>query len=141
MLQRTTVDAPFHISDCPITLHSMAPGNGGRLSIDSPDAEVFLPISKTLSLHFVSPLMHQLLLHGLAVADARHVDMPQERSLAQAIRSGQPDDLLPENVAHQNSLQVLSSSRFVFSPTDDFDIAEKMIDKNPHLKSHPKWMG
>ena len=82
----------------------------------------------------------KMLVQRLKLADARHVDTPQERSLAQAIKTKRPDDLLPENVAYRNSLQVLFSSRFVFSPKNDFDVAKKMIDKNPHLKSHPKWI-
>ena len=140
LLQRTTPNTPFHISDSPVTLHRLGPANRRRLSIDSPDTEIFLPIDKKLSLHFVSPHMSRLLAIGLLLADTRHVDMPQERSLAQAIKTGQSDDLHPENVAHQNSLQVLCASRFVFSPKDDFDVAEKIIDKNPHRKFHPKWI-
>jgi hypothetical protein len=47
------------------------------------------------------------------------LDVTPMRALADAITTGVPDPLLPENVTHQNSLQVLYSPRFVFSTTDD----------------------
>ncbi len=43
-----------------------------------------------------------------------------------------------ESVVNHNSLQVFSSSRFVFSSSDDFSLALKMIRDNPKLKAGPK---
>jgi len=45
---------------------------------------------------------------------------------------------IPDNVTNHNSLQVKYASRFVFSSTEDFSLAEEMISKHPNLKEGPK---
>lgn len=48
-----------------------------------------------------------------------------------ATESGLPMSLSDENVLHMNSLQIGFAERFVFSETDDFELARKMTEKGP----------
>ncbi len=43
-----------------------------------------------------------------------------------------------DNVINHNSLQVEYASRFVFSSTNDFSLAEEMVSEHPSLKEGPK---
>ncbi len=65
------------------------------------------------------------------------VSTDDEKALANAVRTGSPDMLFPENVTRQNSLQVQYSSNFVISSDNDFSLAREMIQKNPRLKEPP----
>ncbi len=62
---------------------------------------------------------------------------PEARAQAEAMRTGRADQFAPENVEHQNSLQVQHASRFVISSTNDFTVAREMIKRNPNLKEPP----
>lgn len=53
-----------------------------------------------------------------------------------AIREGCPIKLEAENVIHQNSLQIVNASRFLYSEKNEFELVEDMIKTNPALK-HP----
>ena len=44
----------------------------------------------------------------------------------------------PENIENINSLQVLSSERFIFSSNDDFSLIEDMLEQNPNLIQGPR---
>jgi hypothetical protein len=63
--------------------------------------------------------------------------VPEAREQAEALRAGTADLLAPDNVLHQNSLQVHYASRFVIASEDKFDLAKEMIAKNPKLKEPP----
>ena len=63
--------------------------------------------------------------------------VPEARDQTEAIRSGNADLLSPENVQHQNSLQVQQASRFIISSSTDFTVAREMIRRNPSLKEPP----
>jgi len=56
-----------------------------------------------------------------------------------AVDQGCPLQLNEQNAIHQNSLQVIYSSRFVFSPTDDFTLAKSMIVDSPNLRFGPSF--
>jgi hypothetical protein len=53
------------------------------------------------------------------------------------MRTGRGDQLAPQNVEHQNSLQVQHASRFVISSTNDFTVAREMIERNPSFREPP----
>jgi hypothetical protein len=142
VLRRAPEGKPFYISDNPITLHNLLAPR--RLSLDSPGVEINLPISPSFTICFLCRTWLRLIREGLDDAGAythRHGYCPGDNTpleqLAEAIATGNPDLLLPENVEHLNSLQVQYSSRFVISGTDDFELAKLMIGKNPRLKEPP----
>lgn len=43
-----------------------------------------------------------------------------------------------ENIQFHNSLQVGFAERFVYSSTDDFDDAKKMLENSPRMRKGPK---
>ena len=69
----------------------------------------------------------------------------KDRSFVSQIMSGfEKKETVPyraESVINHNSLQVFFSSRFIFSSSDDFSLALKMIRDNPKLKVGPKMIG
>lgn len=126
MLQRAPDSTPFYISDNPVTMVNYVEPRA--LKIDHPGVEIYLPISRDYTLYIVSDMVAVALLAGIA---------PEARDQAEAMRSGRADQLAPENVEQQNSLQVQHASRFVISATNDFTVAREMIKRNPSLKEPP----
>ncbi len=146
VLQRAPRGNPFCTSDNPITLYNLVKRPGrGNFGLESPGVEIYLPISKQFSICFLCRSIQRAIQKYLQ--DAAEVerssgfcphDISSTKRIAQAVASGDPDPLLPENVTHQNSLQVLYSSRFVFSSNGDFELVKSMITANPQLKCPPK---
>jgi len=126
MLQRAPDSRPFYISDNPVTMVNYVEPRA--LKIDHPGVEIYLPISRHYTLYIVSDMVAMALLAGVA---------PEARDHAEAMRTGSADQLAPENVEHQNSLQVQHASQFVISSTNDFTVASEMIKRNPSLKEAP----
>lgn len=46
-------------------------------------------------------------------------------------------EMEPENVKHENFLQTINSSRFLYSQTDDFSLMREFLHENPQFKSPP----
>jgi hypothetical protein len=135
----------FYISDNPVTLHNLVKQPGrGNLGLTSLGIEIYLPISSQLSICFFCDKMRGAIQDNLQRAESARrsgacpVDIAPLERILNAIDTGSPDLLLPENVEHQNSLQVLFSSRFAFSGQDDFDLVRSMIAENPQLKHPPE---
>lgn len=126
MLQRAPDSTPFYISDNPVAMVNYLEPR--TLKIDHPGVEIYLPISRQYTLYIVSDVVAMALLAGVA---------PEARDQAEAMRTGRADQLAPENVEHQNSLQVQLASRFVICSINDFTVAREMIKRNPSLKEPP----
>jgi hypothetical protein len=143
ILQRAPRGTTFYTSDNPVVLHSLFRGQGRGGGITTPGVEIYFPISNQFSICFLCDTWRHAICHGLARADEIRnssgtcpVDVGELRRLARAIETG-AETLLPENVEHQNSLQVLYSSRFLFCSRDDFALASSMIIQSPKLKGSP----
>jgi len=133
---------PFWISDNPVTLHNIV--EPSQRELNSPGVEIHLPISRRFSISFLCDKMVQFIRQGVAdlkryERDFGHAHAGAKDILHQArvVETGEPDLLLPENVDHQNSLQVQYASRFIISPTNDFRLAQEMIKRTPQLKEPP----
>jgi len=126
MLQRAPDSTPFCISDNPVAMVNYLEPRARM--IEHPGAEIYVSISRQYTLYIVSDMVAMALLAGVA---------PEARAQAEAMRTGRADQLAPENVEHQNSLQVQYASRFVISSTNDFTVAREMIKRNPSLKQPP----
>ncbi len=142
ILYRAPEGKPFYISDNPVVLHNLVAPR--QLRLDSPGIEVYLPISPSLALCFMcrhSVELMQSQLQKAAEIKRRHgycaVDIEPIARIVNAIDTGTPDPLLPDNVDHVNSLQVQYASQFIVSSIDDFELAKLMIGKNPRLKEPP----
>ncbi len=125
ILHQAPDNAPFWISDNPVVPFNML--NPRHLTLESVGISVYLPLSPKFSLCFLCPSWFG---PGMVVT-------ADEKQRAEAVRAGTPDLLLPENVTHQNSLQVQYASNYIISSVDDFSRARLMIQKNPRLKEPP----
>jgi hypothetical protein len=139
ILRQAPNDRSFWISDNPITLHNVV--EPSRRGLGSMGVEILLPISRRFSISFLCDHVRHLIRQG--VGDLLRYERDLGRAhpgaaailrQAEVIEKGTPDLLLPENVDHQNSLQVQYASRFIMSATDSFDIAKEMIRRNPKVK-------
>ena len=138
--------SPLYTSDNPITLHNMQKDFGrGNLGLTSPGIEIYLPLSKHFSICFFCLSSYQRILDAMHLAESMRkgdgtcpVDMSEVQLIVDAVTKGTPLALLPDNVTHQNSLQVKYSSRFVYSSSDDFALVQSMLASHPELKTPPE---
>jgi len=146
ILYRAPKQSPFITSDNPIVLHNLAmlPEHRGS-GLTSPGVEVHFPISKRLSICFLCPSTERALFRGLAqvkqigqFCKAFPIKIAPMKEIADAISKGTVLELNRDNVMHQNSLQVLYSSRFLFSSTDNFDLVKDMLAADPTLADPPE---
>lgn len=102
-------DSPYSIwtSDNPLSFHNDY-GGEGNLGIMCPGVEIRFPLSSNLLLFSYDPK-----------TDPPHVN--KER-------------MSKESVTRANELQVASSTRFIFSSYDDFDLARTYLTKYPKYK-------
>jgi hypothetical protein len=54
--------------------------------------------------------------------------------LKYGLDTGSAIESMTENIINRNSLQVMFSSRFVFSSRNNFDLAREMIKTDPRYK-------
>lgn len=104
-------EQPFYTSDTPIVkfLHSQEPGQS--FGIGSPGIEINFPLTR----NYVLSMYDRSVFHQLEFLDCKH------------------RVLEPENVTHYNSLQVQQSYRHIFCPTDAFDLARQICEKEPNV--------
>ena len=100
--------SPFWCSDSPVTLYNpIDAGPRGNLGLACKGIQLFLPLSPYLALAACDPITY--------------AGLPSE------------GNVVVDNVAFQNSLQVASSTRHLFSATRDFTLAEHILANDPEL--------
>lgn len=105
--------ATFFIGDHPIALNNQRRDElRGTLGLAVPGIEIYFPVSPTLTLGLLSP--------ELGVHMRRGASDPDAALICSA-----------ENVAYQNSLQVVHASRFVYCIENDFALVSQMLTDNP----------
>ena len=134
LLNQIPPDCSFFISDNPLARRNNDPpsphmGNNG---LACPGIQVYMPLSPSLTLCFICETLIA------PFREHKKLRMPPGESLPllDAIDSREPLVIEPENVVYLNSLQVANATRFLFSSTGDFSLADEMLDANPEL-SHP----
>ncbi|MCH7888436.1 MAG: DUF4238 domain-containing protein [Proteobacteria bacterium] len=148
ILFKTKRNKFFYLSDNPVTLHNdndLRPY--GNLGLAVPGVQIYLPISKLLTLGFWCPSIlgkahenyrHVHALRGHLPLRAAYsnlgVIITKFEALISAIRSGQPVTCTHDNVTFMNSLQVTFSHRFVISCNNDFTLPKKMIEDNSEYR-------
>lgn len=150
LLTRTVPSVPYIISDNPVTLHNQRDfGPYGNIGFAVPGIQIQLPVSDTLSLYLICPSIteefreadrriQQLWRLGSRAPAQVEGLARKSRRWMDALERGAPLDSTPENVQHHNSLQVLYAERWVFSPIDDFSLAERMIRENKAIRTGPR---
>ena len=120
ILLRTTDAMPFYISDTPVTLRNERDfGALSGLGLEVPGIEIHLPLSKTLTL-------------GLLCSS--HFPLFQSAGREEHVLSGVPLDVPDRMVLSLNELQVMFSSRFVYSCNGDFELVKDVVSQRPHLR-------
>lgn len=111
VLIENNTDMPFWTSDHPVNRYNplKVPYPFGNLGLLSRGIQIFFPLNPKLSLCFCDPVEYFI--------------YPEKLT----------SDI--ENVKFQNSLQVISSTRHIFSIGDDFSLAVEMISKDASLKN------
>lgn len=143
LLFEAPTDAPFWISDNPITRHNTKHQDSpyGNLGFGSEGIEVYLPLSPRFSLAFFCRTTRDEVVEGLQKAlvvrdvfGSQAFDTERMGYMADGFRYGYPVPSHPENVEFANSIQVSGAERWVFGQTGDFALADVMLDDNPDLK-------
>jgi len=142
LLYKTESAVPFSISDNPVALYNTTnDGDGirGTLGFAVRGIEIYLPISKTLTLAYFCPSLGmaferlQSNLHGIGGLFSEEAFY-----YLQSRDTGKAMTLSPENVRFQNSLQIRNAERFVLSSRDDFADAANMVAENPNARFGPR---
>jgi hypothetical protein len=138
-----TTQAPFYISDNPIALqNSIDHRPFGSIGLAVKGIEIYLPLSKSLTLLMLCPAMaaRQLQIYACykrceAMApEVTRKAIPDPSSLeifAEGVKSGKAVVIPDYYLTNLNSLQVACASKLVFSNTDDFGIAEQYVKSIP----------
>ena len=130
MLAATDTKHPFIIGDHPIGLQNHNDmGLYGNLGLGVRGIEIYFPFSPRRALAMWCPS----LLEAFRLA----VQLREEggaREVLRALETGSPLHYTPEHVMNFNSLQIAHAERFVFSSTDDFTLAKRMLADNPSFR-------
>jgi Protein of unknown function (DUF4238) len=116
VLHRAPAAYPFWTSDNPIVMMNVFPY--GNVGLSAAGVQIAWPLSATLALEFMCP----------SIAARLETSQPE---LARLLRGSQTLDCTPDNVTFHNSQQVLQSARFVYGPTGDFALADRILRDNP----------
>lgn len=145
LLYRTKSEAPYFISDNPVTLHNdIDMGLYGNLGLAVQGIQIHLPISSTLTVAFVCPshekksLLARRQLQFMVDNDPGqliHVKSPKMVvDYANAYTKGVPLDCSEENTAFLNSLQVGFSEQYIYCEKKKFELVYEMLLDNESLK-------
>lgn len=149
MLFETRPPLVYYISDTPVAMqNTIHPQNslksGIGLAVDG--IEIYFPVSKTLTLALLwsgyRPALMLAFQKHMALKqrdpeEANRQQIPGTSSLEALVDGLQTGNAVPsgvQNVLNLNSLQVIYSSRYIFSATDDFELVQEMLRQHPNLR-------
>lgn len=113
---------PFVIGDNPVVLNNSllkAHPFYGTLGLAVKGIEIYCPLSPTLSLMMLCKSY-------------------RETGFGKVLDSGNPLQCSMENVKHHNSLQIVSAERYVMSSKYDFELAQRMLNRNAKIVTGPR---
>lgn len=123
MLSVAYPGSTFLIGDSPVALYNgIRSPDYGNLGFAVPGIEIHLPLSATVMLSCVDPVLVELA-------------SKKSTALASAVRSGSRVKLTPENMLRYNSLQVRWAERFVASQSQDFSLVNRMLTENQKFRN------
>lgn len=134
----------FYISDNPIVKYNHIPESmGGNLGLRTKGIEIHFPISSKYCLSFLCPGLikdvrnkvqqNNSLLYNKALTVQKEL-----MELLEQYDSKMTKQLLPEHIKFHNSLQVLHCSRFIYSNTSEFLLANEMLAATPEISKQPR---
>jgi len=150
MLFRAPDTIDHLISDNPVTLQNQNDFSPyGNLGLAVKGIEIYFPISRKLSLGIFAKDIEESLRDGYKKYKllkffglARYVPIPKEiterlENIMLGFKSGNAIQSKEENVVNKNSLQIMQSSRFIYSSKDDFSLVQQILREHPEYKEPP----
>jgi hypothetical protein len=137
----------LYVSDNPVAMHNeLDAGPRGNLGLGVLGVEVYCPLTSGRCLGMYCPTVRDELDHAYdgylartRSRDGREQPLPEVAAqMFESFRTGQISPLTEESVEFMNSLQVWNAERFVFSSSGDFDLARKIVERNPALRTGPR---
>ncbi|MCJ8346184.1 DUF4238 domain-containing protein [bacterium] len=137
LLQKSPPSNPFWLSDHPVVMQNHNDyGPYGNISLAVKGIELYLPLSSGLVLAMLCPSDFNDL-KGIEMLP-NHLKTPVMKKIELALKTGTPVLCDASNIKNQNHLQVRFSGRYIFSSTNDFSLATKMISDNPKFATGVK---
>lgn len=145
-LYRSKPSNPFLISDNPVVLQNLNNfGPYGNLGLAVKGIEIYFPISNTLTLAIlcksneemfreVHEKYHQLKKVIPDIVKVLKASPDYYDRLIDSLDKGIPFDISYDPYLNLNSLQVIFSSRYIYSSQNDFSFVEKMLKDDPSFK-------
>ena len=119
----------FWTSDNPVVLHNTFPY--GDVALGAAGIEIYFPISSKLALGFYCPSIFSKMKYLLS-SNYADVDKELYSSMLSALKNGEAISLGPKTATFINSLQVLQSTRFIYSASNaDFSLVDSILEENP----------
>jgi hypothetical protein len=122
----------FWISDNPVVLHNTFPY--GERALNAPGIEIYFPISSELVLGFFCPSI-EVKIQQLLSLEHPGIDRQKYSEIYRGLQGGDAVSLGPETVPFLNSLQVLHSSRFLYAPSNEFEHAREILQRQPKAQN------
>lgn len=148
--QLTLLQAPegqsFYISDNPIVKHNHLPREGrGNLGIGLKGIEIFFPISSSYCLSFLCSELAEEIKQNVKnfktaklLGIAPQIDINEAEKMVNNFERRTTNKLNELNMDFCNSLQVIESTRFVYSGCSKFLLAKNMLKTNPEISNQAK---
>jgi hypothetical protein len=144
VLAATSRQHPFLLSDNPLTRQNMFDrAHRGNLGLTTPGIEIYLPLSSTRALAMWCPTLtdhvHSEARSLVGAQKTEEITDPEGIvAMSASLLSGKSVQYSAAHVENFNSLQIAWSERFIFSTSDDFKLAQKMLTEYPDLKRGPR---
>ena len=151
ILFNAPTDSSYYISDNPVTLTNQIDYSPyGSLGLAVKGIEIYFPISKSFSLGMICPSYKEMIDDNYGKLDFlktyyedQKLDITRDKiediiKYKSCTETGLAFQSKMENVIYHNSLQVIRSSRFIFSEDDDFSLAKEMIEAHPEFRRQPQ---
>ena len=136
----------FYMSDNPVVMHNHIPREGrGNLGIGLKGIEIYFPISPKFCLSFfckesMDEIKRRVRAYQIdrALGLAKHIDISEAQGMVDQMEMKRTRKLMPINMDFYNSLQVIQSSRYVYSNKAGFLLAKEMLRTHPEISTQPK---
>ena len=145
-LLEAPINCSFYISDHPVIKHNHFPReHRGNLGIGLYGIEIYFPISPRYCLSFLcsdlaAEIKQSVIKHRAekALGVTMQQDISEVELMVDCFENKTPCKVSPSNMDFSNSCQVISSTRFIYSASNDFSLAFDMLKTNPEIATQPK---
>lgn len=138
----------FYSSDNPIVKHNHFPREGrGNFGLGLKGIEIYFPISPRYCLSFLCSETAQDIVAKAKIFKAKkllevghNIDMSELEKMAEQFENKITHKLSVDNMDFYNSLQVIQSTRFIYSCEPTFSLAKDMLRTNPEISTQGKFV-